>query len=131
MDELEDIRKRKLEEMKRKLGHRETNIEVNDGNFGEKVIEQSKEVPVVVDFWAEWCVPCRMLGPALEHLADKYGGKFVLAKLNVDQNPLTSSKYGIMSIPSVKMFKNGGIADEFVGMLPEPSVDEWIKRNIR
>ena len=105
-------------------------IDVNEENFESEVIEKSKKVPVVVDFWAVWCMPCVMLGPILEKLAHEYNGKFILAKLNVDENRNISQKYGIMSIPSVKMFKNGKVVDEFVGALPEPMVKEWLNKNL-
>ncbi len=129
MDDIEEIKRRKMEELLRKISLK-TKINVSDNDFERQVIEQSKHVPIVVDFWATWCAPCRMLGPILDRMAEKYKGKFVLAKLNVDENPLTSRKYGIMSIPSVKMFKNGAVVDEFVGALPESAIDEWIRRNI-
>jgi len=133
MDNLEILRKKKMEELKKKMEDSKTEIkiEVNDGNFEEKVIKQSNEIPVVVDFWATWCTPCVMLGPTLEKLAVENKGKFILAKLNVDGNPVTSQRYGIMSIPAVKMFKDGKVADEFVGVIPEPSVREWIDKNVR
>jgi len=76
-------------------------------------------------------MPCLMLSPILEKLAKEYNGKFILAKLNVDENRITSQKYGIMSIPSVKLFKNGKVVDEFVGALPELSVREWLNKSIR
>ena len=132
MDELEKIREKRIKElMKKSEGSKmEIKIEVNDNNFNEMVIEKSKKTPIVVDFWATWCTPCLMLGPSLERLAEEYNGKFILAKLNVDENRVTGQKYGIMSIPSVKMFKNGEIADEFTGALPEPAVRSWIEKNI-
>lgn len=108
----------------------EFKIEVGDKDFDEKVIEQSKKVPVVIDFWASWCMPCLMLSPALEKFADEYDGKFILAKLNVDENPIVSQKYGIMSIPSVKMFKDGKVVDEFIGALPEQMIKSWLEKNI-
>jgi len=108
----------------------ENKISVDDSNFERDVIEKSKDVPVVVDFWATWCMPCMMLGPTLEKLAEEYKGRFILAKLNVDGNPMVSQKYGIMSIPSVKLFKNGGVVDEFVGALPEPQVRNWVETNL-
>ena len=107
-----------------------TKIEVNDSNFEKDVIEQSNDVPVVVDFWATWCMPCLMLGPTLEKLAEENNGRFVLAKLNVDSSPSVSQKYRIMSIPAVKMFKNGEVSDEFIGALPEPQVRNWIETNV-
>ncbi|MCD6414500.1 MAG: thiol reductase thioredoxin [Candidatus Diapherotrites archaeon] len=106
-------------------------IAVNDADFDEKVIQQSEKMPVAVDFWAAWCMPCLALGPILEGLVEEYKGKFILAKLNVDENPLTSRIYGIRGIPAVKMFKGGLLADEFVGALPEPAVRQWIEKNIK
>jgi len=133
MDEIEKIKQKKLEEMKDRMQilKEGTKIEVTDNDFQEKVVELSERLPVVVDFWAVWCTPCLLLGPVLEKLADEYDGKFILAKVNVDQSPATSQKYGIMSIPSVKMFKNGKIVDEFVGALPEPAVRQWLDKNLK
>ncbi len=133
MDEIERIKQKKLEEMKDRMQilKEGTKIEVTDNDFQEKVVELSERLPVVVDFWAVWCTPCLLLGPVLEKLADEYDGKFILAKVNVDQSPATSQKYGIMSIPSVKMFKNGKIVDEFVGALPEPAVRQWLDKNLK
>ncbi|MCK4730487.1 MAG: thioredoxin [Candidatus Aenigmarchaeota archaeon] len=108
----------------------EIKIDVDDSNFEKEVIEKSKEVPVVIDFWATWCAPCLMLGPVLEKFAEEYQGKFILAKVNVDENPQVSQGYNIMSIPSVKMFKGGVIVDEFVGALPELSVKQWLDKNL-
>jgi len=105
-------------------------IDVNDANFEKEVIEKSKEVPVVVDFWATWCMPCLMLGPALEKLSEQYEGKFILAKLNVDENAVSSQKYKIMSIPAVKMFKDGQVVDEFIGAIPEPNIKDWLDKNL-
>lgn len=105
-------------------------MEVNESNFEEKVIELSKKVPVVVDFWAPWCMPCEILKPVLEKLAKDYDGKFVLAKLNVDSNPNLAKRYGIMSIPNVKLFVNGKIKSEFVGVIPEQAIKEWLDKNI-
>ena len=105
-------------------------IDVNDENFDENVIEQSNNVPVVVDFWASWCGPCMMLKPLLEKIAEEYKGKFILAKLNVEENQEKAGEYGIMSIPAVKMFKNGEIVDEFVGAMPESSIKEWLNTNL-
>ncbi len=134
-DELEKIKREKIKKMleKRKVIEKmKTNpiIKVSDDDFQEKVIEQSKKIPVVVDFWAEWCGPCRMLGPVLEKIAKEYNGKFILAKLNVERNRKMSQVYRIMGIPSVKMFKDGRIVDEFVGFLPEPSIKAWLNKNL-
>lgn len=106
-------------------------IEVNDSNFEKEVIEKSKKIPIVVDFWASWCGPCRFLGPTLEKVAGEYKGKFILAKLNVEENNDKSREYGISSIPAVKMFKGGKVVDEFVGAIPESRVKEWLDRNLK
>jgi putative thioredoxin len=105
-------------------------IEANDADFKEKIIEASKGVPIVVDFWAEWCMPCMMISPVLEKLAEEYAGKFILAKVDVDEAHQAAQTYRIMSIPCVKMFKNGELADEFIGALPEAQVREWLGKNL-
>ena len=105
-------------------------IEVNDRDFDKQVIEKSKEVPVVVDFWAGWCMPCMMLSPVLESLAKEYKGKFILAKIDVDRNREKAQEYGVMGIPAVKMFKKGRMVDEFVGVVPEDAVRKWLDKNI-
>ncbi len=130
-DKLEKIRKEKEEELIRRIsGEKETIIDVNDSDFQEKVIEKSKETPVVIDFWAPWCQPCLFLSPTLEKLAREYEGKFILAKINVDQNRGVAQRYGIMSIPSVKMFKEGKMVGEFLGAIPEPQVSGWLNKNL-
>lgn len=116
-----------LKKRKEKQG---TEIEVNDNDFEKEVIEKSKKVPVIVDFWAEWCMPCHVLSPILEKLVKEYNGKFILAKINVSENKATSQKYSIMGIPCVKMFKDGKVVDEFVGALPEAYVKEWLDKNL-
>ena len=105
-------------------------IEVNDENFEEKVIKQSKKILVVVDFWAEWCKPCLMLAPVLEKIAEEYKGKFILVKANIKEARNTAEKYGVMSIPNVKFFREGKVIDEFVGVYPEAFVSEWVKKNL-
>ncbi len=105
-------------------------FDVGRDDFQQVVIEGSKKVPVVVDFWAEWCGPCRVLKPILEKLADEYQGKFILAKVNADYNQELAARYGVRGIPSVKAFVGGQIVDEFSGALPESAVREFLERII-
>ena len=92
-------------------------IEVTDANFEELVINAGK--PAMVDFWAEWCGPCRMIGPIVSDLSDEYGDKVVVAKMDVDSNPMTPGKYGIRNIPTILFFKDGQLADKQVGVVPK------------
>jgi putative thioredoxin len=101
-------------------------IEITDQNFMESVIEESKHRPVVVDFWAEWCAPCRMIGPVLERLADEHDGSFLLGKLDVDANPQAAMAFRIQGIPAVKAFVDGQIANEFVGAIPEGAIRQFL-----
>ena len=97
-------------------------------NFGSEVIEKSRETPVLVDFWADWCAPCKMLMPVLAALATEYSGKIQLVKVNTDKEPQLATEYGIRSLPTVKLFKAGQVVDEFMGVLPERAVREFIER---
>jgi putative thioredoxin len=102
-----------------------TVIDVTEQDFEREVIERSRTVPVVVDFWAEWCGPCRMLGPVLEKAAEARDGEVVLAKLDTDANPGIAREYRIQSIPAVKAFKDGQVVDEFVGAQPPAIVERF------
>lgn len=107
-----------------------SSYDVGSADFGDKVLDASRRVPVIVDFWAEWCQPCRILKPILEKLATEYGGRFILAKVNSDENQELAQRYGVRGIPAVKAFLDGQLVDEFTGALPEGQIREFLDRLI-
>ena len=102
------------------------NYEVSD--FNSEVVEQSHTLPVLVDFWAEWCGPCKVLGPVIESLAERHGDRWKLVKVNTEVHQDIARQYGIQGIPNVKMFVDGEVRDEFTGALPEPMIEQWLKK---
>ena len=103
-------------------------VKVTDSTFKSAVLDS--KTPVVVDFWAEWCGPCRQIGPSLEELANEYDGKLTIAKVNIDENPQVPMKYGVRGIPTLMIFQNGQLAATKVGALPKTKIKEWIDASI-
>ena len=104
------------------MANEKSYITLSDENFEQEVMQS--DMPVVVDFWAEWCGPCRVLGPVLEELADDFKGQVKVAKLNVDESPQTAQKFAIRSIPTVLFFSGGKVVDSVIGALPKPALAE-------
>ncbi|AKG91155.1 thioredoxin [Geoglobus ahangari] len=136
MDELEKIRQKRMMELMQKLGGQgeqpkqeviDHPIKVDASNFDDVL---AKHKNIVVDFWAEWCMPCRMIAPIVEQLAKEYAGKVVFAKLNTDENPMIAGRYGITGIPTLIFFKNGRPVDKVVGALPKAELKRWVERNL-
>jgi len=105
-------------------------IDVTQDTFAREVIDRSRDLPVLVDFWAEWCNPCKMLAPILAKLADELAGKFHLAKVDTDREQQIAAQYGVRSLPTVKLFKEGEVTDEFIGALPEKAIREFLERHL-
>ena len=103
-------------------------IAVTDSSFDADVLKSS--TPVVVDFWAEWCGPCKQIAPALEKISNELGDKVIIAKLNIDENPTTPSTYGVRGIPTLMMFKDGQVAATKIGAMPKNQLAEWVQSNI-
>ncbi|HRJ59687.1 MAG TPA: thioredoxin TrxA [Azospirillaceae bacterium] len=100
-------------------------IKVTDDSFKQDVLES--DAPVLVDFWAEWCGPCKMIAPALEEIAKNYEGQVKVVKINIDDNTLTPTKYGVRGIPTLMLFKGGSVAATKVGALPKAQLEQWLK----
>src|SRR5204863_3447164 len=107
-----------------------TAITVTRQNFDALVLRASATQPVLVDFWAPWCAPCRALAPILDRLADEFAGRFTLAKLNTEDEPELAARYGVRGIPNCKLFINGEMADEFTGALPERDVRDFVDKTL-
>ena len=132
-EELEELRQKKLEELKRQKQEATAppsvgaTVEVTDQNFAETI---GKQGLVVIDCWAVWCSPCRMLSPIIEEIAKDYAGKILVGKLNVDQNHETAIEYQIMSIPTILIFNDGKLVDQIVGLMPrkmlEPKITQYL-----
>ncbi|MBX3572241.1 MAG: thioredoxin [Mesorhizobium sp.] len=103
-------------------------VKVDKNNFAADVLQSAE--PVVVDFWAEWCGPCKMIGPSLDEISSEMAGKVKIAKLNIDENPEIAAQFGVRSIPTLMMFKGGEVADIKVGAAPKTALSHWISGNV-
>jgi len=101
-------------------------VQLSDDGFEEQVLKSSQ--PVLVDFWASWCAPCKAISPVIDGLADEYAGKVTIAKLNVDENPATPGKYGVRGIPTLILFKDGQVVDQVVGAVPKNQLEGLLKK---
>ena len=103
-------------------------MKTTDADFAADVL--ASDLPVLVDFWAEWCGPCKAIGPALEEISEAMGGKVTIAKLNIDENPSTPQTYNVRGIPTLLIFKNGEVAAEKIGAMPKSALEQWVTENI-
>ena len=127
-EELERIKREKLKKLLEKMnkrGEKMSIVHLNEENFREEVMESEK--PVIVDFWAEWCMPCRMLAPIFEELSKEYGNRMKFAKLNVDETPEIAQTFGIQGIPTLLIFHKGKVIERIVGLLPKERLGEIIE----
>jgi len=133
MDEIEKIRQKKLKELMKKMGGGsgvkvvDSPVKLTSANFDETLRNNEN---VVVDFWAEWCMPCKMIAPSIEDLAKEFAGKVIFGKLNTDENPTIAARYGISAIPTLIFFKNGKPVDQIVGAISKSEIKRWVQRNI-
>ena len=103
-------------------------VKTTDADFATEVLESN--TPVLVDFWAEWCGPCKAIGPALEEIADEMGDRVKIVKLNIDENPQTPQQFGVRGIPTLLIFENGTVKAEKIGALPKSKLSEWVEESI-
>ena len=103
-------------------------VEVTDANFDEEVLKS--DIPVLVDYWAVWCAPCRMIAPLVEEIADEKEGVVKVAKMDVDSNPATATKFGIRSIPTLMIFKGGELVDQIIGAVPKSMIEEKLQKHV-
>ncbi|MEI7448732.1 MAG: thioredoxin [Desulfomonile sp.] len=108
------------------MSENENLVHVTDGDFELQILKS--EVPVLVDFWAAWCGPCRTVGPVVEELASEYAGKVKMAKINVDENNQTPKRYGVRGIPTLMLFKDGQVVDQIVGAVPKSRIEELLSK---
>ncbi|MEM4645112.1 MAG: thioredoxin [Archaeoglobaceae archaeon] len=128
MDEIEEIRKKKLRKLMRMVGEKNVKpVELDQNNF-ESFINQNENA--VVDFWAEWCMPCRYVSPIIDELAKEFSGKVAFGKVNVDENQRIAAKFGITAIPTLIFFKKGKAVDQIVGAMPKRDIKAWVERNL-
>ncbi len=105
-----------------------SSVKITDDSFENDVLKSGR--PVLVDFWAEWCGPCKQIGPALEEIAAEMGERVIVAKLNIDDNPMTPGRYGVRGIPTMMVFKDGKVAATKVGAMPKSKIVEWLNESV-